>query len=703
MLAPGPEGRTNAGLPTQTLVESIVQSERLASVGAGRGQYERSPRGRSLRLILTIVASLLPATALGAMPDIRFSAASVEVGDVRMEKVRCELAGLRRFAMRFEHLAGPGETYLPEGLALTGALDLLALEEEAFALTARLESRGFEARLSLREDERGFLVRLDSSAQPLAGIARWPGLPGQVNWLRSGLLGFDVSYRQPVQGPGAWSWLVNIEDLGFDSPDGRFAGEGLDLELRGNWPDFDAAAVTLQGGVKSGELLIDDFYRDFASAGIESRADLRWNDAELQVDNFRLGDGDALLVDGRLRLDLSGKVQGQDRWAVEIGRLELDFPGAYRRYLEPMAAAWTLNGLEVTGHVTWRGQWASGDLVSGDLVVSDFSAVDTRRNRFAVTGLEAHMRPGDHSFDSRLGWRGLLLGRINLGAGEAALASEPGAVALLEPLTLEMLGGSVELDTLKVILPGGRSDGSGEPDVLLRARIHDLDMGEVTRALDWPEFTGVISGEIPGVSLDDGVLAVDGEIHFDVFGGRVALKNVSMERPFGVLPSLAADVTVTDLDLDQLTRTFSFGRIAGRLDGYVRDLRMLDWEPVAFEGWLGTPARQGEPNDISRQAVNHLTTIGGGSATAALTGPLMRMFSSFSYRRLGLGCHLQNNVCALRGLREDEASVLILEGAGVPKITIRAFNRSVDWPQMVANLAAVSSDNPVQFGKPTDP
>jgi hypothetical protein len=654
-------------------------------------------------LKLTFMACLIPAAELSAMPEIRFSAASVEVGDLRMEEVRCDVVGLRRFDASFERMAGPGESYLQGGLALTGAVETLSFEEEGFALAATLKSRGLEARVSLREDEQGLLLRLYSSAQPLTGITQWPGLPRQLDWLRDGVFGFDARFSQPVKGPGSWSWLVNIEDLSFDSPEGRFAGEGLRLEVRGNWPDFDTGAVTLQGMVGSGELLIDDFYRDFSSAGIESRADLHWNGAELHAENFSLGDGDALFLDGRLRLDLAEGEEGRSPWTVEIDRLELDFPGAYQRYLEPMAAAWTLNGLEVTGHLAWRGQWASGALVSGDLVVSDFSAVDTRRNRFAVTGLEAHMRPGDYSFDSRLGWRGLLLGRINLGAGEAALDSEPGAIALLEPLTLEMLGGSVELDTLKIILPGGRSDGAGEPDVLLRARIRDLEMGEVTSALGWPEFTGSISGEIPGVSLDDGVLGVDGEIHFDVFGGRIALRNVSMERPFGVLPSLAADVSVTDLDLEQVTRTFSFGRIAGRLDGYVRDLRMLDWEPVAFEAWLGTPDRQGGSNDISRQAVNRLTTIGGGSATAALTGPLMRMFSSFSYRRLGLGCHLRNNVCALRGLSEDEASVLILEGAGVPKITIRAFNRNVDWPQMVSNLLAISPDNPVQLGKPHDP
>jgi hypothetical protein len=39
-----------------------------------------------------------------------------------------------------------------------------------------------------------------------------------------------------------------------------------------------------------------------------------------------------------------------------------------------------------------------------------------------------------------------------------------------------------------------------------------------------------------------------------------------------------------------------------------------------------------------------------------------------------------------------------MEGAGVPKITIRAFNRRVDWPQMVAHLKAATGGESVRIG-----
>jgi len=630
-----------------------------------------------------------------ALPDIEFTAASVEYGDMHFEKVHAELIGGSAFRLAFERMEGTAEPWLGSGLSVTGAVESLLTEGDLLELESSFEVRGLSGVLSARQrgGERRLTLRFKD--QSLPGLADWPGLPEQATWLRGGRFDSMISLGQTVHQPASLGLQFDVNGLGFDSPDGVYAAESLGLALRVDWPNLDAGDATLGGTLRSGELLIQDFYRNFSDAPLDLSAAAAWSGELLELEQLRLADDQALDVEARFQVDLSG---ASDSWELEVNRLELNFPAAYQRYIEPVAAAWTLDGLEVTGRFTWSGDWSAGHLVSGDLEISDLSIVDTRRERFAFTGLQAHLRPGDHEFSSRLAWRGLLFGRINLGAGEAAIDSEPGALALEQPLRLDVLGGQLELSALKVVLPGSRADGTGEPDVLLRARINELDMAQLTAALDWPAFTGKISGEIPGVSLDDGVLGVDGEIRIDVFDGRVSLQNLSLERAFGVLPGLAADVRISNLDLEQLTQTFSFGRIAGRLDGEVLGLRMLDWKPVAFDAWLGTPAGQGDSKNISRQAVNRLTTLGGGSATTALTSPVMRLFNSFSYRRLGLGCLLVNNVCHLRGLSDDGGSVLLLEGAGVPKITIRAYNRNIDWPQMVSNLLAVSADGEVRIG-----
>jgi len=672
--------------------KSIDQADRLASVVGGRcgkaGHLFSSLAQVLSRLaVVFCCCGVPPGPAFAALPEMGFEAVSVEYEDRHFDNVRGKLDGSGGFSVSFDRMTGPGQALLGEGLELTGQISQFSYDTASAELTGSLEARGLRAAIAVRQRPGNLTVELKTNQQPLPPLLAWPGLPDVAAWVSRGTVDSRLVYQQTPDQPAGMAIELGVADFSFDSPDGRFAGEGLKFELNGSWPDLDAGIAAMEGAVLGGELLVDEFYREFSGAALHATADLRWSDEALNVAALHVGDDDALTVEASAVLDLASE---NGNWAFQVQRLEMDFPQAYRRYLEAMAGAWALNGLEVTGRLRWNGEWVSGTLASGDLEISDFSIIDTSRERFAVTGLEARLRPGDYSFDSRLAWRGLLLGRVNLGAGQAALDMEPDYLALKEPLRLDVLGGRLELGALRVGLPG-RSGSGGEPDVQLRARIERLDMGQLTAALDWPAFSGQISGEIPGASLNEGVLSFDGEIRVDVFDGSVALRDLSIERAFGVLPSLAADVTISNLDLEQLTQTFSFGRIAGRLDGYVRDLRMLDWRPVAFEAWLGTPERQQGSNDISRQAVNRLTTIGGGPATSALASPLMRMFSSFSYRRLGLGCHLQNNVCDLRGLSEDEQSVLIMEGAGVPKITIRAFNRHIDWPQLVSNLLSVAT------------
>jgi hypothetical protein len=670
------------------LMRSINDANRLAKARAVR----------SACLLLCCLAWAQSGSALGVLPDLHFSADTLEYGDCRLSGVEAGVARDGTVQLSFERLHGPGEQYVGNGLILEGDLEELSLADETLKVRSNIRARDLNLELTVVSRAGRVQADLVAQAQPLASLRSFDGLPPELSWMSEGLFDLGLAWRQAPEQPAELTFRLALEQLSFDSPDGRFAGAAMRFSVDGSVRGEDLSRLRLAGAVKGGEMLIDDFYRNFSGADLVFEAAAKWTEAALEIPSLQVRDDAALSLDGSATLGFGAR---RDEWSLEVDNLELQFPLAYRRYLEPLAAASTLDGLELTGRLAWNGAWGPDGLQSGDLDIRDLSIVDTQRGRFALTGLETQLRPGDHAFESRLSWRGLILGRINLGAGEAALDSEPGAIALMEPLSLDVLGGRLRLQRLKVMLPG--VDGAGEgPDIQLEAGLDQVDMEQLTAAFGWPSFRGKISGEIPGVSLIDGVLGVEGEIRVRVFDGLITLQNLSMERPFGVLPSLAADLEVRGLDLDQLTQTFSFGHISGRLDGHVHDLRMLDWKPVAFDAWLGTPADQGGSNDISRQAVNNLTTIGGGPVTAALTNPLMRMFSNFSYRRLGLGCRLVDYVCELQGLSGDPDSVLILEGAGIPKITIRAFNRRIDWPQMVANLLAVSAGDEIRVGNAPD-
>jgi hypothetical protein len=656
-------------------------------------------RCRLVACALACITGLVPVVSHAAddYPQIRVSAGRLEYGDHALDSVRLSLQpnGVFRFEAGSPRLAAEAA---PSGtLELTGRLDSFSLSSESLQGSGLLQYAGLETdwRLQSRGEEVSLCLR--AAARALQRLGDRDAVPRQVAWLTGGELGACLRYRQVDAMTARASIDLAIDELAFDSPDGRFAAAGLEARLSTEVDPASPETAGIEGELGGGELLLDNFYADFSRSPVAFELQPRWNDGRIGGFSLAARDEDAFRVDAAARLPAD---DDNNRWTVEIRKLELRFPGAYRDYLEPLAAAWSLDGLEVTGAASWQGSFSAAGVESGDLAFSDLSVVDTRRERFALTGLQASLRPGDYAVDSLLSWRGLLLGRINLGAGAAVLDPEPGAFALLKPLNLSVLGGALRLEHIKYVLPGSLSEQSGGSRFEMKARIDDVDMEQLTAALGWPTFSGRLSGELPGARLADGVLSVDGGIDIDVFGGHVTISELEAERLFGVLPSLQADIAMQGLDLERLTETFEFGHISGRVDGFVNGLRMLDWQPVAFDAWLGTPAGQDRRNSISRKAVNHLTQIGGGGTAAALSGPLLRMFSSFSYRRLGLGCRLQNHVCEVRGIGEDGDSVLLMEGAGIPKITVRAWNRNVDWPQMVANLAAVTGGEGVSIGEP---
>ncbi len=672
---------------------------------------------------------MFPLVGIAALPDVRFTAASVEFPGAVIQSVNGVLGRQGNLEISAEVLVLDGreetiqnlelacpqwnagsENECPDGewgLELAGlhsdralsrvhgAISTASFGAESIRLSGSLNTHGLASTLLIEKTENGLRAEVSWSEQPLEPLKTLSVAPTEFNWISRGSSDGSLVFAWPARGAMDCRYSIHLADLAFDSPEGRFAAESLQIESEGSVKFGGTPSARISGRISAGELLLDDFYRDFSDAALEFAAHPVLDRSTLSVRQFNATDNSSLSLEGSAQLNLDDP---ENSLTFRINRLDLDFPGAYQRYVEPFAGQWTLNGLGLTGSISWSGDWIDGSFESGQFEISDLTIVDKMRGRFAVTGLDASLRPGDHDFNSRLSWRGLLLGPINLGAGEMALDSEPGKLAISEPLELQVLGGSHVFHELGIVFPGSIGTLGEELDIMLQAEMQGLDMEQLTAALDWPGFSGNINGEIPGVSLKEGVLTVNGEIVVEVFGGRVSIGDLSIERLFGVLPSLAANVDVYDLDLEKLTQTFSFGQISGRLDGYIHDLRLLDWKPVAFDAWLGTPARQEKSSGISRQAVNHLTEIGGGNATAALTGPIMKMFNNFSYRRLGLGCRLHNNICDVRGISEDDVSVLIMEGAGLPKIMIRAFNRSLDWPQLVAGLVAVSGDEPIRVG-----
>ena len=175
------------------------------------------------------------------------------------------------------------------------------------------------------------------------------------------------------------------------------------------------------------------------------------------------------------------------------------------------------------------------------------------------------------------------------------------------------------------------------------------------------------------------------------------ITQLRMERPFGTAPTLSADLDFNDLDLLRLTEVFGFGSITGKLDGHVHDLRLVDWQPVRFDAVLRTDRKRGVRQRISQRAVQNISSVGDASFMSTLQGQLIGFFDDFGYRRIGIHCRLENEVCLMDGLeaentpRSASSSFTIVEGAGLPRLNVIGHNRLVDWPTFLERLKAASS------------
>ena len=221
--------------------------------------------------------------------------------------------------------------------------------------------------------------------------------------------------------------------------------------------------------------------------------------------------------------------------------------------------------------------------------------------------------------------------------------------------------------------------------------LRPVSLSQLSLALGWPELSGKLSGVIPDVRYDNGNLEVGGILRMRVFDGEVTLRNLTLEQPFGLVPRLQVDARADNIDLETLTRTFSFGRIEGRLDGRVDGLDMESWRPVAFDAEFATPENDSSRHRISQKAVDNISSIGGAGVGGALSRSFMRFFEDFPYQRLGIRCRLENGICDMGGVAPAAEGYYLVKGRLIPpRLDVIGYADRVNWDTLMAQIMAVT-------------
>ena len=362
----------------------------------------------------------------------------------------------------------------------------------------------------------------------------------------------------------------------------------------------------------------------------------------------------------------------------------------YKNYLQPLLIGTAFDALDSEGRLDMQLAYKNETLTS---LLADFRQVrlEDQRARFGLQGLNGTLAWTAESEPQHavLNWEKGHIYKLAFGAAQLPMQSANAGLQLTKGVGLPLLDGNLRIESLSITQPA-----TPAMSLQLSGGLTPVSMEAFSAALDWPTMTGKLSGVIPSLSYTNSKIDIGGAMLMQAFDGDIVVRNLQLERPFGVVPLLSADVDLDNIDLDTLTRTFAFGRIQGKLGGTITGLRMENWAPVEFTAQFATPSNDNSRHRISQKAVNSLSSLGG--VSGALSRSLLRFFDEFSYSRLGLTCRLQAGICEMGGVEPAGNGYYIVKGGGIPRIDVLGYATKVDWDVLVERLKnATRSEGPV--------
>lgn len=511
---------------------------------------------------------------------------------------------------------------------------------------------------------------------------------------------FDYQADQPLRLAGR----VRTSGAKFTSADNAKVGENLALsgpiELVA---DGSTTSFTGQLAAESGELLWNKFF-----------GDLRGPKPRLEIDASYLPASDRLecrrchlTLAGIGALNLSGAVEqvsGAPRLAL-TGRADNLAPAGFFDYFiretynrqYPILDKLTLGGLM---SLQFRSQGSLDALsLSGELAING-GELRAKSNDWEIGPMSLSLpfqvqlggaKPpaGNETRTGTLAIHAARFGAQKLGTMTTTLSLANNNLRFHQPIRLAIFAGAVEIANLNW------PDLIASPQALsFSAEVKRLQLDDLTVAFGWPRFSGTLSGATPEVQTIGNVLRTKGEIAAELFGGRLRIGQLEIQNPFSSLASIKLDARLHDIQLEQASKTFAFGRISGILEGTIDDLVMIDGQPSELRADLHSVDR-GTEQRISVEALNKISVLSSGQDSGALYGGLAGFFDSFRYSKLGFKVVLKNDRLTLRGVESRAGQELLVVGSVIPPtVNIVSHTQSISFSELLRRLQRVQSERP---------
>ena len=495
---------------------------------------------------------------------------------------------------------------------------------------------------------------------------------------------FSVNF---VSYPADFALDIDFTNASFSDEAGLHAGEKLtgQIKMAAKKPTTsDAWAWNGLISWTAGELYWQPFYfgkagNTFAINGTFKQDILNIQQASLLVNEV-----------GKMQATATINIKTKIVEDVKVNANDVDFAGLYAVFLKPMAEKSAFGNMDVSGRADWKFEIKNFAPTSFKLNLRDAN-IEDKNGKFAFSHINAHI-PWDYDNPKNLQIAYKSGHLLKLPLRETQLKAEINRFSLTTPkLDLPVLDGALSLSDVSAVRLGDNWAWH------LRMNLVPITLNEFSKALGWPEMKGQISGQIPLVTYANKQLKMDGAMTFNAFNGSISMNDLIINDPLGVAPRLYADLKMRNLDLGDLTRTFSFGAIEGKLDGDVKDMVLENWKPVQLIASIQTS--EGEHlKKISQRAVENITALGGEGTAAALQRTFLRFFKEFNYEKIGLSCKLRQDICEMGGVESIDpmstaSGYIIVKGKGIPAVNVNGYTQKVSLQDLLGRIKRITDSN----------
>ncbi len=588
-----------------------------------------------------------------------------------------------------------GELTFDDPIASADKAKIKFLKNEVGDLTIELSDfnlAGGPASLSVKMNNRLWRARIKSNNVSFAKLKEV--LPSFPELLSEGIATSEVEFIGQDTSLLEIHGDALVRELAFANDESTFVGENVSIKLAfSSKRELKVWRNKFNSTTFKGELYFDPVFIDANANAKDVYGTFNWqvDSTEIELASLHYEDANAVI----LKLDTI--IDFEKQQAIVPMQVDIQyaaFPDVYDNYMLPFLLDTNISDLVTKGSLSGSMLFDGDRIVDTDLSLNYLTFEDNQK-RFSISKLNGNIGWGKRftgkeykfSFDSAD------IYKLRLGASQFSFSNDAQALVLKQSVSVPILDGAVNIESFAVKNPGSK-DQSTVMDISLTP----VSMSRLSVAFGWPEMNGNLAGYAPNVSYKQGDVDIQGALLIRGFGGTTTIHNLSAEDLFSITPKLSADLKLNNLDLGSLTETFSFGEITGRLEGSINNLQFVNWTPVAFDAWFGTPEKDKSRHRISQTAVDNLTQVGNGGVNI-LSKSFLKFFDSFGYDKLGLGCTLKNNTCKMRGVKKstegDPKSFYIVKGSGVPRIDIVGFTNEVSWPVLIARLKRVVSTKDV--------